>query len=105
LIILLNEKGSLSYTELLDFSEVGSTGRLNYHFKVLWDLLAKNDSGKYMLTEKGKLAAKILTEFPKENDNLQKRKKQKHFWTVAALSQLVYLAVILTLLFLKHYRF
>jgi hypothetical protein len=99
LIILLNEKGSLSYTELLDFSEVGSTGRLNYHLKVLGDLLAKNDSGQYMLTEKGKLAAKILTEFPMENDNLQKRKKQKQFWAVAVLSQLIYLAVVLTLYF------
>jgi DNA-binding transcriptional ArsR family regulator len=38
IILLLNGKGSLGYTELLDNSEAGSTGLLNYHLKVLGDL-------------------------------------------------------------------
>ncbi|MGD6808114.1 MAG: winged helix-turn-helix domain-containing protein [Candidatus Bathyarchaeia archaeon] len=99
IILLLSEEDSLSYSNLMDTLGLSSTGTLNYHLKILGDLLSKNEAGQYVLSEKGKLAAKILTEFPNENDKLQKRKKQKRFWTVAALSQLVYLAVVLTLYF------
>jgi hypothetical protein len=67
IILLLNEKESLGYTELLDTTEVGSTGRLNYHLKVLVELLQKNENGQYSLTEKGKLASQLLTEFPAKN--------------------------------------
>lgn len=44
-ILLLNEKGSLSYTDLMDELEIVSTGLLNYHLKVLCDLIAKNEEG------------------------------------------------------------
>ena len=64
IIQLLNKKGNLGYTELLDATEVGSTGRLNYHLKVLGELLQKNENGQYTLTEKGKLASQLLIEFP-----------------------------------------
>jgi hypothetical protein len=63
IILLLNQKRNLSYTDLMDNLEVVSTGLLNYHLKVLADLIAKNDSGQYTLTEKGQLAYKVLTEF------------------------------------------
>ena len=53
IILLLNEKDSLSYTDLMDTLEIVSTGMLNYHLKVLGDLLIKNESGQYTLTEKG----------------------------------------------------
>lgn len=97
IILLLSEKGSLSYSDLMDTLGFSSTGTLNYHLKVLGDLLAKNESGQYILSEKGLLASKILTEFPDENNQLQKRRRQKQFWTVAALSQIVYLVIVLTL--------
>ena len=67
IILLLNEKKTVSYTELLDATETGSTGLLNYHLKVLTELLEKNESGQYILTEKGKLASQLLLEFPEEN--------------------------------------
>jgi len=62
IILLLNEKGSLGYTELLDATEASSTGLLNYHLKVLGDLLTltKNEAGQYLLSEKGKLAFRLL---------------------------------------------
>jgi hypothetical protein len=50
-----------------------------------------------MLSEKGKLASRLLEEFPEESNQLQKRKRQKQFWIVAALSQIVYLVIVLTL--------
>ena len=66
IVLLLNEKSSLTYTELMDAVKISSTGTLNYHLKVLGDLLEKNDAGQYMLNEKGKLAARFLIEFPEQ---------------------------------------
>ncbi len=54
IILLLNDKGSLSYTELLAATEAGSTGRLNYHLKILGDLITKNEAGQYLLSERAK---------------------------------------------------
>ena len=105
IILLLNEKHSVGYTELLDATGVGSTGLLNYHLKVLSDLLTKNEAGQYMLSEKGKLASRLLKEFPEESNQLQKKKRQKRFWTVAALSQIIYLVSVLTLYFLRYLDF
>ena len=77
IVTLLNEKGCLGYTELMDATEAGSTGLLNYHLKVLDNLIAKDEGGRYLLTEKGKLALKLLAEFPDVDNQLQKRKRQK----------------------------
>jgi DNA-binding transcriptional ArsR family regulator len=105
IILLLSEKGSLSYSSLMETLGVNSTGTLNYHLKILGDLLTKSEDGHYLLSQKGHLAAKILTEFPNENDKLQKQKKQKRFWTVAALSQIVYLVTVLTFYYLSYIDF
>ena len=62
-ITLLKQK-PLSYTELMDALDITNTGTLNYHLKVLGELLTKNQEGLYTLTEKGILAYKVLTDFP-----------------------------------------
>ena len=69
IILLLNEKGSLSYTDLMNTLRIVSTGTLNYHLKVLGDLLTKDENGQYTLSEKGKLASKLLLEFPENTAN------------------------------------
>ena len=71
IVLLLNEKDSLSYTELLDALGIGSTGRLNYHLKVLGELITKNEAGQYLLTEKGKLASRLLQEFKEKKSQSQ----------------------------------
>jgi DNA-binding transcriptional ArsR family regulator len=83
IILILNEKGSLTYTELLDSLEVVSTGLLNYHLKVLSELVTKNSNGHYILTEKGELASKLLLEFPQESTLLKLRKWERKFWKAA----------------------
>ena len=85
IILLVNEKNSVSYTELLDATETGSTGLLNYHLKVLSDLLTKNESGQYIFTEKGKLASRLLLEFPEENRVGKKPKWWRKFWIAHAI--------------------
>jgi hypothetical protein len=63
---LLDEQGGLSYTDLMGALGICSTGQLNYHLKVLSALVAKDEGGRYTLTEKGKLALRLLKEFDEE---------------------------------------
>ncbi len=57
---LLAEKGTLSYVEILNALEIEHTGKLNYHLKLLGDLIGKDEAGRYILTEKGRLGTQIL---------------------------------------------
>lgn len=63
ILLQLQEKGSISYVDLMKTLEISNTGKMNYHLKVLGDLIAKNEDGKYLLTEKGKRATRMLLEF------------------------------------------
>jgi predicted transcriptional regulator len=67
IVLLLNEKGALSHTDLIEELDFINNGRLNYHLKQLNDLLTKDTNRRYILTEKGKLAIRLLTEFPEQN--------------------------------------
>ena len=80
----LNEKGSLSYTDLMESLQISSTGTLNYHLKVLGDLIEKDEAGQYRLAEKGKLASRFLTEFPEQDGSLKaKQVWWRRFWVAA----------------------
>ena len=96
-ILLLSEKGELSYTDLMDELGIVSTGLMNYHLKVLGDLLRKNEAGRYMLSDRGKLAAKLLVEFPDENNQLAKKRRQRIFWTIAGTGQIMIFVTVLVL--------
>lgn len=67
ILAALKERGALTYTELLGVLGTTHTGRLNYHLKVLGDLITKDDGSRYVLTEKGETAVKILSRFPAES--------------------------------------
>jgi DNA-binding transcriptional ArsR family regulator len=95
IILLLDAKGTLTYTELLESTEAGSTGRLNYHLKILGDLLAKNETGQYMLSEKGKVAVKLIAEFPEDSRQAARYHNQKKLLAIVIVGQLAYLAIIL----------
>jgi hypothetical protein len=71
ILLLLGEGGSVSYTDLMIAVEIGSTGKLNYHLKILNGLIAKNKDGLYSLTEKGKLAIRLMEEFCEEKNKSQ----------------------------------
>jgi hypothetical protein len=104
IVLLLNERGNLSYTELLDTLGICSTGLLNYHLKVLGSLLMKSGDGRYALTEKGRLASRLLLEFP--DDQLQvKVKWQRRFWIVGGVFHVIFLVSVLVLHFLGYMDF
>ncbi len=102
IIILLKENGSLSYSDLMVSSEVGSTGQLNYHLKVLGNLLEKNSNGQYILSEKGKLAYKILTEFPNGQRIEQSYKWKRLIGSILAIANAISL-IVSTILFSVGY--
>ena len=95
IIILLNEKGELSYTDLMETLGFVTTGRLNYHLKVLGELLSKNEIGQYSLTEKGKLASKLLLEFPENTVNGGQGKLK--WWQTGRLWQGVFVGFIIVI--------
>ncbi len=100
IVLLLSEKSSLSYTDLMDALKIGSTGTLNYHLKILGDLLEKNMTGQYMLTEKGKLASRFLIEYPGQDGSLKaKRVWWRRFWFVAIVLPTAWLLIVLYLHF------
>lgn len=105
-LLLLREKGALSYTDLMNELGVGSTGTLNYHLKVLGNLLTKNAEGQYVLTEKGRVASQLLLEFPEQGTQEQTKKKWwRRFWVAAIVLQLAGLAVVFVLYFLGTLNF
>jgi hypothetical protein len=61
IVLLLQKQQPLTYVELMTRSKVSSTGRFNYHLKILADFLEKGDDGKYRLTEKGSHVSQLLT--------------------------------------------
>jgi hypothetical protein len=63
IILSLNANPNLSYMDLMNIVETKNTGKFNYHLKVLADLIEKDANGRYMLTEKGRLAAQFLETF------------------------------------------
>ncbi|MDI9578933.1 MAG: winged helix-turn-helix domain-containing protein [Thermoproteota archaeon] len=100
IILELNQKGSVGYTDLMESLGITSTGTLNYHLKVLGDLLEKDQTEKYRLSEKGKLALKLLTEFP-QNNQIERKKWQKRLFIILTASQILYLTIIVTLYLLS----
>ena len=82
IVLLLNEKEALSHTDLMEELGFLTTGLLNYHLKQLDNLLTKDTDGRYILTEKVKLATRLLTEFPEQNRKQlgMKPKWWRKFW-------------------------
>ncbi len=99
ILLLLNERGHSSYTDLMKTLEIENTGTLNYHLKILKDLVEKEDSN-YSLTEKGKLAAQLLYEYPEDKINSS--------WQIHNVKDtlffLVFNAFFLTAIFLLYFN-
>jgi hypothetical protein len=90
--ILLLNGSSLTYTELMDKLEIISTGTLNYHLKVLGDLVTKNGNDQYTLTSRGNLAYQVLTQFPDQSQPVQDKRIYKAWIVMTAAA--VFMAVI-----------
>lgn len=96
---LLNERTSLSYVELQELLQIRHTGKLNYHLKVLGDLLVKDEhTGRYSLGEKGTLAVALLSKFQTVSSVKEARKS-----LVTGLALVALLAVVISLSYITQY--
>jgi DNA-binding transcriptional ArsR family regulator len=96
---LLNEKTSLSYVELQNLLQISHTGKLNYHLKILGDLLVKDSqSGRYSLGEKGKIAVQLLAKFQTMTDASEARRN-----LVTGVALVTLLAIVILLACLTQY--
>jgi hypothetical protein len=91
IVPLLHEKGSSSYVDLMRDANITSTGKMNYHLKVLGSLITKTADGQYTLTDKGKVASQLLLEFPQEDRKALGMKPR--WWRTFWIMQAVFVAV------------
>lgn len=87
-VLALHDKGSLTYSDLMATVQVDSTGRFNYHLKVLNGLISKTEDSKYVLSDKGESAYRLLNDFPEAQSFTGFSKEQfKKFSIIAGLGQ------------------
>jgi MFS family permease len=98
IMLLLHEKTSMSYTELMNALGITKTGMLNYHLKILGDLIAKNGEGHYILSQKGRITISLLTEFPDNGD--ARRLWQRRIWIILGIGQVAYVLAAFVLYYL-----
>jgi DNA-binding transcriptional ArsR family regulator len=91
---LLAQKEELTYTEIMTLLRITNTGRLNYHLKALGNLLAKDEQGKYHLTEQGKVAVNLLRTFPERVPPPEKKRQSALKITVSIVLILVGILLI-----------
>ena len=68
IVKVLAEKGALEYSEIMRQLGLTSTGRLNYHLKVMRELLERDGLSRYRLSRKGILAYQLLKEYRSEEE-------------------------------------
>jgi DNA-binding transcriptional ArsR family regulator len=110
IIRILAEKGSRTFTELMDDLDIRDTGTMVFHLKRLGPLVSKNEKGEYILTSTGWKAYEILKEISGKRgpslgilgrimDTLSRRlKRQASLW-LEPLSRLSHGMLLAMLLF------
>jgi DNA-binding HxlR family transcriptional regulator len=101
ILTLINEHGSLSYTDLMEKTESISERMLNHHIEDLAALINKNEKDQYVLTEKGQSALKILVENSEQIKKFE-RKKLKQLGVYVGLGYVIIIIVALTLYSQKY---
>jgi DNA-binding transcriptional ArsR family regulator len=97
ILLLLEERGSVTYTDLMAAIGIGSTGKLNYHLKILSGLISKNGDGRYFLTEKGKLSIRLLEEFCKKSESELEASFPKGYFIMVGLFSIISVVLFFSL--------
>jgi hypothetical protein len=96
---LVHQRTSLSYVDLQNLLQIAHTGKLNYHLKVLGDLLVKDEqTGRYSLGEKGQIAVQLLSKFQTVTDASGARKS-----LVTGAMLVLLMTAVISLAYLTRY--
>ena len=104
----LNEKAPLTYVELMDLAKVTNTGRFNYHLKILGELIEKQADGRYGLTDRGRLAVRLIDEFPEKTLQIDRKKNKKKKLAIVAVilfAGIIAISAMLISIQLSQYNF
>jgi hypothetical protein len=105
IILTLSKNGSVSYVDLMNLVGITNTGKFNYHLKILGDLIKKDESRKYSLSDKGQLAVNFLQKsVGKETEQSSLRMNMRTFVTRAfnlmqGFIWLIFVIAFVTILF------
>ena len=95
IVRLLRENGTSSYTELMKAAQVNSSGQMNFHLKVLGDVLSTDGKGQYSLTEKGVFAYTPLHSFKNKKSLLKINTLWQQWIGIVFVSALFVLVIFL----------
>jgi DNA-binding transcriptional ArsR family regulator len=95
ILIVLEQRKTLSYAELAKSLGITHTGKLNYHLKSLGDLITKDPDGKYTLSGKGELAIQVLNRFRGASNSASKFRTASRWATLGAALFVVQPSIIL----------
>jgi len=68
ILLLLDEKGEVAFTDIQKATGVEDTGLMSYHLKELELLISQSTRGKYRLSEIGKTSVALLKKVEKSRD-------------------------------------
>jgi len=97
ILCLLNEKESLTYTELADSLNL-TPGMIDYHLKTLHQLITKTPEDKYSLSEKGKTVYHSLKDLPEKTKATLKWKITYGITVISLFTVISFIWAVLDLL-------
>lgn len=66
ILLLLEQKGEVSFTDIQSAVGIGDTGLMSYHLKELAPLVERSERGKYCLSEVGQVSIALFRKVEKE---------------------------------------
>ncbi len=102
ILILLEQKGEVSFTEIQNALKVIDTGLLSYHLKELNLLVEQSKRGKYSLSEIGQTSIVLFRKVEREQERTTKIGQKevdsyltRHFWSSLILASLVIVSYLI----------
>lgn len=102
-ILRMLSEGPLSFSQILESLAIDS-GHLNYHIKNLGDLLSRSEEGKYMLSNAGWAAIKLMGQVEEQEESAKiSRRRRRISRTAIAFSVLFAVALLLATVYALTY--
>lgn len=97
IILFLRENEKLGYSQLMKVA-CFSSGQLNYHLKVLGDLILTDSNGQYSLTDKGVFAYSVINSSQRKMNFLRINSPWKQWIGPTTFSALFFIGIVILFL-------